>query len=791
MPLVVPFLAHLFASQVLIIVPLRALLDQFALDFPDFCKVGTGYNRDIDYNAKGFLAVTDSVRLLARLEFDAIFVDEAHHPLPKAFPKTCLLYRFSATHQDEPDFRYSMGQAMEDAVLCDYDLTVPLVTPEHGHTYLSLADLLLKQAGRFRRVLAYCNSVREAKIFLMVLRKLGMAAWHMNGRTPAKKRRDILDQFAGRLQKTVHVLVTVEVLGEGINIPNADTCMFVEPRNSYRSIVQAIGRVLRPHPTKPLAHIVLPGVALAAPSKKSDVRPAVHMGHQSSTLRESAVLRKWDDANTSNAGRPGQSAAGLYSAPATDVRHSESLLHPDCSVWEDSPNNGDRQLFHAESSGDYVSNFTERMAPRGRTLARRAPSQHKSSRHRNAEGAHTSQSRTSTVVDVSFNGAKSGMLTGQSIASLGRQSLVTGGEEGERSDAAMMNDSCCNTQGAAPRSLLEDRGDTSFVSTPRQTSSTKAPLQAGLPAARQNRRLVAKTHHPIGADVGFGSQLQRFLASLVQADHRLTGLGWAAWRRIQIVNCTSAWQTDLSMDEVTQAVFSELAAFLQNSDPWEARFKSLEHFVEKRGRLPRGGTSDFVERSLHTWLNNQGHLALTNQLRPHRLQTFLNASTPLLRTRARRWFDPGRAFRQNCRDLQAYILRHGCLPERKYSSTANSLAGWLYNQFRHGFSMPSWKLKMLEDIHPLVKAKAQSWHGKTLNVLVGRFQRRWRKISDFVARKGRLPHRYEGSDLMWLQTKRRQFRSGLLSAELLLRLQDSHPILVEYLQLPKGRKWGS
>ena len=46
----------------------------------------------------------------------------------------------------------------------------------------------------------------------------------------------------GPLQKPVHVLVTVEVLGEGINIPNADTCMFVEPRNSYRSIIQAIGR---------------------------------------------------------------------------------------------------------------------------------------------------------------------------------------------------------------------------------------------------------------------------------------------------------------------------------------------------------------------------------------------------------------------------------------------------------------------------------------------------------------------------------------------------------------------
>ncbi|CAJ1419462.1 unnamed protein product [Effrenium voratum] len=327
------------SGRVLLTVPLRALLEQFAEDFPGFCKVGTGYNKHINWNAKGFLAVTDSVRMLKRLEFDAIFVDEAHHP-QAGFPKTQDLYRFSATHWDEPDFRYSMGQAMEDRILCDYDLTVPVVTPHHGHTYLSLADLLLKQAGRFRRilaycnsvqeaksfrmvlrrlgmaawhmndfrysmgqamedrilcdydltvpvvtphhghtylslasllskqagrfrrVLAYCNSVREAKNFLIVLEKLGMAAWHMNGDTPPKKRKEILEQFAGALRKPVHVLVTVEVLGEGINIPNADTCMFVEPRSSYRSIVQAIGRVLRPHPAKPLAHIVLPAVAL-------------------------------------------------------------------------------------------------------------------------------------------------------------------------------------------------------------------------------------------------------------------------------------------------------------------------------------------------------------------------------------------------------------------------------------------------------------------------------------------------------------------------------------------------
>ena len=252
----------LSSPEVLITVPLRALQDQFALDFPGFCKVGQGHNQKINFDTRGFIAVTKSVHLLQSLKFQAIFVDEAHHPLPSGMPKYKDLYRFSATHTDEPDFRYTMGQAIDEGVLCDYDITVPAVT-EH-HAYVCLADLLLKQAGRFRRVLAYCNSISEAKMFQMVLEELGLAAWHINAATSRKRRMAAIEEFSGDLTKPVHVMVSVEVLGEGINIPNADTCIFVEPRNSYRSVIQAIGRVLRHHPSKTLAHIVLPAVAVPA-----------------------------------------------------------------------------------------------------------------------------------------------------------------------------------------------------------------------------------------------------------------------------------------------------------------------------------------------------------------------------------------------------------------------------------------------------------------------------------------------------------------------------------------------
>ena len=201
--------------------------------------------------------------LLQNVSFDAILVDEAHHPLPPGLLKCENMFQFSATLGDSTEFSYSMGQAIEDGILCDYDITVPAITAHHA--YVCLADLLLKQAGRFRRVLAYCNSVAEARKFQMVSQELGLAAWHINALTTQKKRKQIMDEFTGALRKPVHVLVTVEVLGEGINIPNADTCMFVEPRNSYRSIIQAIGRVLRHHHSKTIAHIVLPAFPAPPP----------------------------------------------------------------------------------------------------------------------------------------------------------------------------------------------------------------------------------------------------------------------------------------------------------------------------------------------------------------------------------------------------------------------------------------------------------------------------------------------------------------------------------------------
>ncbi|CAE7913990.1 unnamed protein product, partial [Symbiodinium necroappetens] len=314
-------LARSVLGRVLVTVPSRVLLEQFATAFPTFCKVGMGYNKNINFSSRGFVSVADSVHRLQNISFSNIFIDEAHHPIPLGMPCGRETYKFSATHDETADFQYTMSQAIEDGVLCDYDLTVPVTSK--GDPFLCLAQLLGSQAGRFRRVLAYCNSVREAQRFQQLLKSLGMAAWHMNANTPLRVRQDILAAFTGPLQKPVHILVTVQVLGEGVNIPNADTCMFVEPRRSYTSIIQAIGRVLRHSLTKPLAHIVLPSVAVMIDHTSSSPQSVISQ----QPAHENRNLNKRNESLQSSAGHARTSRVPEQQSRQQHQKDEQDWLH--------------------------------------------------------------------------------------------------------------------------------------------------------------------------------------------------------------------------------------------------------------------------------------------------------------------------------------------------------------------------------------------------------------------------------------------------------------------------------
>ena len=762
--------------------PLRALLDQFAADFPGFCKVGMGHNEKIDFGAKGFIAVSKSVHLLQMLKFAAVFVDEAHHPLLPKLPKGRELFQFSATLEQEQgiDFQYTMGKAIEDGVLCDYDITVPAVTAHHP--YVCLADLLLKHAGRFRRVLAYCNTVAEAKRFQMVLKKLGLGAWHINGMTGWKERKRVMDEFTGVLKKPAHVLVTVEVLGEGINIPNADTCMFVEPRNSYRSIIQAIGRILRHHSAKPLGHIILPAVAVpkrepahvpVAPSSAESKQQTKNCKEQSlsqkasvtelagrltgqgrkadislfETLEAEKDVTKQqkrgvcDESNDANEEKAGQGAETIGNGP---VRGKEFLHAPD----EYQTSNGQRQ---------------------GSVSFEESRTKHKQSLVDTAQAKRAGAAVQSQMLPESQ--AVGSISPAKSLTTLGRQTVGTSEEVGR------MNTSKAKTN-SGPESHKKLEG-----------KELNTSVMEGKKIGTRYGRVKLQSLDGVGSSgQEYQSQLDRFLAKLMQADERL--IGSSAGHRIQVVDCRIGVAGEVGMDAATNAIYGRLTALLMQTDPWEVRLESLEEFVREHQRLPNKGSKDSLEASLDIWWSNQRGVLKLGRLPVHRQQRLQSTSVALIQQRVAKWLGGGHqvAFRQRSQDLQRHIETYNQLPScNSPDPKTQKLGTWLWN-LRH--TLPRSRVKdinLLKAVHPLVEQLFQ-WDTSPLKIREGVWFRKLEELSTFVYQHGRLPTSYRKSksesrlyDWLWRQRSRIWF--GNLPEKFVTALQDAHPLISEAVAL--------
>ena len=789
--------------------PLRALLDQFAVDFPGFCKVGMGHNEKINFDAQGFIAVSKSVHLLQELKFNTIFVDEAHHPLPPKLPKGRELFQFSATLEREEgiDFQYTMGKAIDDGVLCDYDITVPAVSAHHA--YVCLADLLLKQAGRFRRVLAYCNTVAEAKRFQMVLEELGLAAWHINAKTGLKERKRVMDEFTGVLKKPVHVLVTVEVLGEGINIPNADTCMFVEPRNSYRSIIQAIGRVLRPHFTKTMAHIVLPAVAIRPSATSVPADSPRHLPvsqpernerqfhddpHDLGTHSEAEEVRSTEQVKqlkskfgTGSKSRP----IGTHANSGTHGNGSDvELAKTNLQLQEISTK---RHLQSASIGGSQQRGQWSEGCPHAASQVM-APAQ---LRREPAIVSDVDHSSLASTVKPKPSVALEAGSTDKPTAKLDKLAIhpnPTGWQE--REDHALPNQHRSSSNRHHLRIAgIDGQSDlpgTGCSQGPEEHSLGKPePIPRRVQLGRQYRlRRGRPTLNSPQLDPQYQTQLERFLAKLVRADHRL--IGTTAGHRIQVVDCTCFEQGTLQLDAVLEATYSQLTAILWQKDQWQSHLERVEEFAQEYDRLPHV-RSDGAEGFLGTWLQNQGQRLRSGRMRSSRVQRMLVTSSNLVQQRVDKWLRKDihtKAFARKCKDLRKFIEAHKRFPKTCSKQNVSAeirqehiIAKWLCNIRSTGRSLKPHEKNMLLDADPLIRDMWRNWEAQQLQVKQRPWQKQFKRLTLFVREHRRLPqsNRFAESNLYtWLQIQRARLLKGFLPEHLVKKLQTAHPLIAQF-----------
>ncbi|WP_149182407.1 DEAD/DEAH box helicase [Streptomyces sp. TRM49041] len=173
-------------------------------------------------------------------------------------------------------YHLNLSDAIDLGLLADYQILVPVVTDADLRDWLATGAGAgvdgLRLAGRqvaalraihdhkLRRILTFHHRVADARAFATTLAQTAAALpaplrpqglwadWVSGSHTPQIRRRLLLEFTSHTSPDTPAVLSNARVLGEGIDVPDIDAVVFVDPKNSPVDTVQAVGRALRQHP---------------------------------------------------------------------------------------------------------------------------------------------------------------------------------------------------------------------------------------------------------------------------------------------------------------------------------------------------------------------------------------------------------------------------------------------------------------------------------------------------------------------------------------------------------------
>jgi superfamily II DNA or RNA helicase len=102
-----------------------------------------------------------------------------------------------------------------------------------------------------QQAIAFCCNVKHAASVCDAFKTAGITAELLLGSTD--NREEVVADFAAHRTK---VLVTVDVVSEGFDVPAASCAILLRPTQSLGLYLQQVGRVLRPAPNKPAALIL-------------------------------------------------------------------------------------------------------------------------------------------------------------------------------------------------------------------------------------------------------------------------------------------------------------------------------------------------------------------------------------------------------------------------------------------------------------------------------------------------------------------------------------------------------
>ncbi len=214
---------------------------------------------------------------------DIIIVDEAHHQpsatyaaLAAAYPSAFFIGITASpirldgkglgAHFDEMVLGPSTAELIALGFLSPYRLFAPS-SVDMSHTHTVAGDFNRKETDVVMRAssvvgdavstyLQHCDggkalifgwSIESSELLAAEFRQRGVVAVHVDGETPSDQRTRAMQSFeAGETR----VLCSVDLMGEGVDVPSVDAVFLLRPTQSLGVYIQQTGRGLRIAPGK-------------------------------------------------------------------------------------------------------------------------------------------------------------------------------------------------------------------------------------------------------------------------------------------------------------------------------------------------------------------------------------------------------------------------------------------------------------------------------------------------------------------------------------------------------------
>lgn len=277
-------------EKYLILVPHIILMEQFEnnlLEHKPYLKESIqligDHNNNFDINKLITICVFNSVHMVEQYakQFKKIYIDEAH----KIYNPSIYTLDFDEDFKNldkDNDRKYKkiikelsqhdnnvylsatidnidgwnfykkdIREMIEIGYLCDYDIHLPIFNKDPDH--MKICKYLL---DKYEHIILYCESRKEGKHINDIFNQIypGISGY-IDCNTSRTKRQIIFEKYK---KGQMLFIVNVRILIEGFDSPITRGVCLIHMPNKSSTIIQIIGRAIRPHELKKIANVILP-----------------------------------------------------------------------------------------------------------------------------------------------------------------------------------------------------------------------------------------------------------------------------------------------------------------------------------------------------------------------------------------------------------------------------------------------------------------------------------------------------------------------------------------------------